>query len=292
MEKTKWISVVGSVALVGAATLTAATAQAAPQDRARLMVVQALPGQTVDIALDGDSVGKGSATGSVLGPFDLTAGRHEVTFRDPAGGVLLTTDVSLVADSSQDLVVHLPAEVGGDPVATQYETPTQPLGTGKARVLIAHTASVAPADVRVDGTVVFSNIANGEFAIADVAAGDHIAELLPSGLTTQPILGPINVSLPPRMATMVYAVGDPKQESMEVIAHSISLSGSEEAPPSNIDTGSAGLVADVAVVPFSASSTNGEATTGRSSSLVVLALLLGLALAVARGRRGPGKASS
>ena len=139
--------------------------------------------------------------------------------------MLLSTGVSLTSGSSQDLVVHLPAEVDGDPVVTQYETPTEPLGVGKARVLIAHTASVAPADVRVDGTVVFRNIANGEFAVADVAAGHHVAELLPSGLTRRPILGPIDVTLPARTATMVYALGNPDDASMDVIAHSISLSG-------------------------------------------------------------------
>ena len=72
-----------------------------------------------------------------------------------------------------------------------YETPTDTIAAGKARVLIANTATVAPADVRLDGTVVFRNIANGEFATADVAEGEHVAELLPSGLTTRPILGPL-----------------------------------------------------------------------------------------------------
>lgn len=291
MNRTTWFSLVGSMAVVGAVAMTSTAAYADPQDTARLMVVQALPGQTVDISLDGDSVGAGSDTGSVLGPFDLPAGQHEVTFLDPSGTVLVTTEVSLTSGTSQDLVVHLPAEVGGDPVATQYETPTEPLGLDKARVLIAHTASVAPADVRVDGTVVFRNIANGEFAVADVPAGKHVAELLPSGLTTRPILGPIDVTLPSQTATMVYAVGDPKQDSMQVIAHSISLSGSADAAPSSIDTGSAGLAADIAVTPFSATSTGADAGVGRGAPLALLALVMGLALTVARRRRVTGEAS-
>ena len=293
MNTRTWISLAGSLAVVGAAAMTPA-AHAAPQGTARLMVVQALPGQSVDVALDGDPVGDGAATGSVLGPFDVPAGQHEVTFLDPSGEVLLDTDVSLVAGTSQDLVVHLPAEVGGDPVATQYETPTEPIGTGKARVLIAHTASVAPADVRVDGAVVFTNIANGEFAVADVAAGDHIAELLPSGLTTRPILGPLTVNLPARTATMVYALGDPAQASMEVVAHSVSLTGSTDAVPSTIDTGSAGLAAGLPVAPFSSPSTTDGAAGGWAASALrggVWSLLLGLALVLARRRRASGAAS-
>ncbi|HSU02950.1 MAG TPA: DUF4397 domain-containing protein [Nocardioides sp.] len=292
MNRTTWIALVSSMAVVGAATMTVGAAQAAPQGKARLMVVQALPGQSVDVSLDGDAVGTGADTGSVLGPFDLAAGQHEVTFSDASGDVLLTTDVSLASDSNQDLVVHLPAEVGGDPVATQYTTPTEPLGTGKARVMIAHTASVAPADVRVDGTVVFRNIANGEFAVADVAAGNHVAELLPSGLTTRPILGPIDVNLAARTATMVYAVGDPSEQSMEVIAHSISLSDSTDAALSAIDTGSAGLAAGIGVAPFLAPTTGPDQPAGRGPSMAVLGILLGLALAVVRRRRVTGDASS
>lgn len=292
MDRKTWISLVGSMAMVGAATLAVGPAQAAPQGMARLMVVQALPGQSVDVMLDGDAVSSGADTGSVLGPFEVPAGQHEVTFSDPSGEVLLTTDVALQSDSFQDLVIHLPAEVGGDPVATQYTTPTEPLGTGKARVLIAHTASVAPADVRVDGTVVFRNIANGEFAVADVAAGDHVAELLPSGLTTRPILGPIDVTLSARTATMVYAVGDPAQQSMDVIAHSISLSDRQDAALSAIDTGSAGLAADLAVSPFSTPATGADPAAARGSSVAVLALLLGLALVVVRRRRATHDASS
>ena len=89
-------------------------------------------------------------------------------------------------------MLHLPASVGGAAVVTSYRTPVDPIGPGKARVLVAHTATVAPADVRVDGKVVFTNIANGEFATADVPAGKHVVALLPTGQTTDPILGPLD----------------------------------------------------------------------------------------------------
>ena len=71
------------------------------------------------------------------------------------------------------MVLHLPAEVGGDPVVHSYDAPTGAIGPDKARVVLAHTATVAPADVEVDGETVFTNIANGEFAEADVPAGTH-----------------------------------------------------------------------------------------------------------------------
>ena len=117
-------------------------------------------------------------------------------------------------------------------------------------MLVAHTATVAPADVKVDGQVVFANIANGEFATADVPAGKHVVALLPTGETTDPILGPLTVELVPQTVTMVYAMGDPEQDTMELVAHSARLAADGSLVPSMIGTGSAGLAADVRVTPF------------------------------------------
>ncbi|RYB93844.1 DUF4397 domain-containing protein [Nocardioides oleivorans] len=249
MKTLTWISLVGSLAITGVASVVPA-AQAAEPDTTRLTVVQAVPGQTLDVDLDGRAISADSATGDVVGPFEVTAGRHDVTFSDGTGEVVVRTSVELTSGAAQDLVVHLPAQIDGAPLATLYTTPTTPIGVDKARVLIAHTASVAPADVRLDGSVVFTNIANGEFATADVAQGDHVAELLPSGLTSRPILGPLDVSLAPATATMVYAVGDTGSDSMQAITHTISLSPNGTTPPAAIEAGSAGLAAGIHVTPF------------------------------------------
>jgi hypothetical protein len=117
-------------------------------------------------------------------------------------------------------------------------------------VLVAHTATVPPADVRVDGKVVFRNIANGEFAEADVPAGAHRVELLPTGETRQPILGPLDVNLSPRTVTMVYAVGSPSNGSMRVIAHASPVASDGTVEPRSITTGSAGLAAGAPVTTF------------------------------------------
>ena len=86
--------------------------------------------------------------------------------RPAASDVASSLDVATGA--STDVVLHLPAEVGGDPVVHSYDAPTGAIGPDKARVVLAHTATVAPADVRVNGETVFTNIANGEFAEAEV----------------------------------------------------------------------------------------------------------------------------
>lgn len=283
MKRIAWLSLVGSLAITGASL--APSAQAAAQEAtAQLMVVQAVPDESISVQIDDATVSEGSATGDVLGPFTVPAGAHQVKFVDESGDVLVDTGVELEAGSVQDLVVHRPAEVGGDPVATLYATSTETIATGKARVLIAHTASVAPADVRIDGDVVFRNIANGEFATADVAEGSHVAELVPSGLTTRPILGPLDVTLADASATMIYAVGNAADNSMDVITHSISLRASADQAPVSINAGSAGLAADVTVTPFSDSGAI-ELQPGSSHWALMTAVLAAL-LALAMGAVG------
>ena len=161
---------------------------------------------------------------------------------DPGDGTpRMRAEVRLAAGESLDLVVHLPADVGGDPVLSTYALPTNPISPDDSRVLVAHTATAPPADVRVDGAIVFRNIANGEFAQADVPAGPHTAALLPTGEIADPILGPLDVTLPPWTLSVVYAVGQPSNGSMNVISHLVSLSPDGTRAPTRIETGSAGL---------------------------------------------------
>ncbi len=248
------VSLVAAAALTATPTAWALSAQG-PVARApraavgHVAIVQAVPDAAVDVRLDGKRVGSAVAAGKVLGPFRLTVGEHQVDFTGPDGLAEATT-LDVAAGSNQDLVLHLPASVGGAAVVTSYDTPTEPIGPGKARVLVAHTATVAPADVRVDGKVVFTNIANGEFATADVPAGKHVVALLPTGEPGPPILGPLTVDLTPQTVTMVYALGNPADDTMTLVAHSATLAANGTLVPAMIATGSAGLAADFPVTPF------------------------------------------
>ena len=249
MKKVVLAGVVGALMLV--LLLTPPGTRAATEAQAgTVTVVQAVPGRTVDVRVDGKQVQGAAGVGELLGPLRLPAGSHEVTFTDSSGEVDVTSTLTVKAGSTSDVVLHRPAAVDGQPVVSSYGTPTEPIGPGKARVLVAHTATVAPADVRVDGQTVFTNIANGEFATADVPAGTHEVELLPTGSTTQPILGPIDLTVAAGTVSMVYAVGNPRDGSMEVILHSGRLSADGSVVPDTIRTGSAGLLAGLRVRAF------------------------------------------
>jgi len=247
-------------ALVLSSTLAtvsfASNAQEAPPARAgaaaqgKVAIVQAVPKLSFTVTVDGEEVQGDVVEGTILGPLDLAEGSHEVTFDD--GSEQISSSVDVAAGESSDVVVHRPAEVGGTPVVSVYPTDNDPIDPGKARVLLAHTATVAPADVVVDGQTVFTNIANGEFAQADVAAGAHEVSLLPSGVTGTPILGPLDVTLEEGTITSVYAVGNPQDGSMNVIVRTTGGTSSGSEAPTGIDTGSAGLVGGVHVWTFSA----------------------------------------
>jgi hypothetical protein len=238
-------AVASLVTLTGTAPVDAAAGTGAVQ------IIQAVPKATVAVTIDGKEVKSGVGLGSVLGPYSFSAGKHTVKFVDASGKVSMDASVTVKPGSSTDVVLHRPASATGDPVVNVYSTPRKPIGPGKARVLLAHTATVAPADVRVDGKVVFTNIANGEYAEADVPAGSHKVELLPTGETTNPILGPLDVDLKARTVTMVYAVGTPSNGSMNVIAHTSRIASDGTVVPDSIKTGSSGLAAGTQVAAFS-----------------------------------------
>jgi hypothetical protein len=216
----------------------------------QVYVIQAVPGVTMDVSIDGKELRRGVAVGAVLGPLSLASGIHRVEF---SGGRMKSDVVStfkVAPGSSSDVVIHLPAQVGGAPIVNLYRTPDKPIAPGKARVLLAHTATVPPADVRIDGKVVFTNIANGEFATGDLPAGTHKVALLPTGQSTNPILGPLSVTLPTGTITMAYAYGTPTNGSMNAIVHRETLSSTGMVAPSAIDTGMVGLAANFRVTTF------------------------------------------
>lgn len=256
---------------IGSTTASASSANANGQ----VVVIQAAPGMSVDLSIDGKTLRRAAGLGDVLGPYRLTVGTHQVTFAPTSGEAPVTASLRVRPNTSSDVVLHFPAAAGGDPVISSYRTPLAPIGPGKARLLLAHTATVAPADVEFDQQTVFRDIANGEFAEADVPQGSHEVALLPTGAKgAKALLGPLDLTLRPRTVTMVYAVGSPTNGSMEAITHIVALTPNGALAPRSVKTGSAGLAAHTRVVPFS-TPVAGRATAPRSwLSTVFLRLLL------------------
>ena len=212
-------------------------------------LVQAVPGRTVEMRVDGRELHRVAHVGDVIGPVRLPAGRHVFAFVGSGGSVVRST-VWLRPGSSVDVVLHRPAAVRGASLVTLFPTPTRPIRAGWARILVAATATLVPADVRVDDRVVFANIANGESATIDVTAGRHLVALVPTGQPAPAVLGPLKVTVAAGTVTMVYAAGGPPAGAPRAIVHTMALGNGGQAAPGNVHTGTVGLARDLPVRVF------------------------------------------
>ncbi|MBV9831841.1 MAG: DUF4397 domain-containing protein [Marmoricola sp.] len=213
-------------------------------------LVQALPGATVSVQVDGRTVGSQLSLGKVVGPVALAVGAHEVRFEPTGGAPATAATITVESGSVHDVVLHAPADPSGDPVVSVFRTPDAPIAAGKARVLLAHAAEVGAGDIWVDGQKAFTSITNGQYAQADVPAGPHSVAIRPAGQTGKPILGPLSVDLAAGTVTLAYAVGNPAQGGMSVVAHAVRLEPDGSVTPLRIHTGSAGLAAKLRVRGF------------------------------------------
>src|SRR6478735_2831269 len=223
-------------------------------------LVQAVPGRTVEMRVDGRAVHRVARAGDVIGPVRLPAGRHVFAFVGPGGGAARAT-VGLREGASLDVVLHRPEAVRGRSVVSSFSTPTRPIGVGRARILVADTATLVPADVRIDNRVVSANIANGASATVDVEAGVHRVALVPTG----------------RPAPAVPARPCPPLRS----------AGAGKPPPATCTPGRSGWPATSV---FGRSARDDPMTRHRTFTSLVLAVTTGVALVVLLGVLTPGPA--
>ncbi len=107
-----------------------------------------------------------------------------------------------------------------------------------------------PADVRVDDRVVFANIANGESATIDVAAGRHSIDSGADRTAGTTVLGPLEVTVAAGTVTTVYAAGGPPAGAPRAIVHTMALGPGGQAAPGIVHTGTVGLARDLPVRVF------------------------------------------
>lgn len=232
----------GAAALVTVAvSLGAPSAQAghsqSPAPR-QIYLVQGVPGVSVNVAIDGEAVGKSLEAKAIAGPLDITPGSHVVRFSTNDWTISSRVRIN---SASSDIVLHWPADVARRPEVTVFANNVEAVARSKARLTLAHTAAVPPVDLRVDDKVLFSNIANGEFLTSDVPAGAYSVELVPTGQLSHPLLGPLKVPVQTEALTRVFAIGQPRNGSMAALVQVIPLAHKGSAPPATVDAGTAGL---------------------------------------------------
>jgi hypothetical protein len=184
---------------------------------ASLFVIQGVDATTMTLTLDGKVLRAGAVAKTVAGPVKVSAGRHSVTAQPADGGEPVEATVTVGAGASVDVVLHRQADATRAPVFTSYVNDLSPVTTGSARLTVAHTAAVGPADIRVKGEVLFANVANGEQLALTVPGGTYPVDIVPTASTGPVVFGPVDLEVAKGTLTRVFAIGVAATNSMDAV---------------------------------------------------------------------------
>ncbi|MDH3293415.1 MAG: DUF4397 domain-containing protein [Acidimicrobiia bacterium] len=203
------------------ATLLALAIPASAQDDARIHLIHGIPGADVDVLVDGAVVFEGF---SFKDTQDLSsfAGQTLVGVQVNAAGTSDTLidagDVAVPASGNFTIIAHLDAD--GNPSIAVFENDTSTIDAGNGRLVVRHAAAAPAVDVKANGEVAFSNLANGAEAAADLPAGTISAEVVPTGADEPVVIGPADLPVGEGSSLIVYATGS-LDDGLEVITETI-----------------------------------------------------------------------
>jgi hypothetical protein len=242
-----------------------------------VFVVHGILGTPVAVDVDGRRIADAAAPKTVLGPLTLPAGRHVIVLRT---GTRTVTSASFVvtAGRSIDVVAHRAADAAQTARVVVFRNDLGPVTRGRTRLVVAHTAVAPPADVRVDGSVLFHDVASGEALSLLVPAKSYTVDVVPvAGQTSKgTILQPVRLTLQPGTLTRVFAVGDPSNGTADAIVQVLRVGVAGSGVPASVPTGDGGQAAD-------------EVVGGTPSRTLLAALAGGLVLLALLARALPGR---
>jgi len=205
----------------------------------QVSVVHGIPGQAVDVYVNGDRALENFQPGDVAGPLKLAEGSYDIALTKPGEAVgqaiLTVNDAAVPGDANISLVAHLNAQ--GEPTLTPFANDVSKLDPGQARLIVRHTAAAPAVDVRAGGEPVFEDLTNPNEAKADLPAGSVPADVVLAGTDTVAI-GPADLNLNEGTATIVYAVGSAEDDTLDLVTQTIE--GLHSAP-GGVPSGSGGL---------------------------------------------------
>jgi hypothetical protein len=229
---------IAAAVFVAAGALGATPAYAATS---AVSVVHGIPGQPVDVYVNGERTLENFQPGDVAGPLNLEEGEYDIALTrpgEPVGSAILTAnDAAVPGGANISIAAHLDAE--GQPKITPFVNDVSRLAAGQARLTVRHAAAAPAVDVRAGGQPVFEDLTNPNEAKADLDAGSVSADVVLAG-TDDVVLGPTDVNLAEGTATILYAIGSAEQQSLEIVAQTIE--GLHSAP-SGVPSGDGGLAA-------------------------------------------------
>jgi uncharacterized protein DUF4397 len=271
-------AVLSSGAAAGAAVgAEAASGPATPAKAAQgtLFVIQGVDATTMTLTLDGTVVRADAQAKTILGPLSVAAGRHTVTAQADGGGAPVAATVVVGAGASTDLVLHRQADATLPPVFTTYANDLSPVTAGSGRLTVAHTAAVGPADIRVKGDVLFSNVANGEQLTLTVPRGSYPVDIVPTATTGPVVFGPVDLPVAAAALTRVFAIGVAATSSMDAVVQVLPVATrGSGADVSRVDAGTGGQAQSL----IAAHRGGDTGTGGQPGRWLLPALVTGLSL--------------
>jgi Domain of unknown function (DUF4397) len=241
-----------AVLLLGAAGTAAGTTAARAAAPARtgvptgqVYVVHGLVGTPLDVDVDGRRLARAAQPKTVLGPLILSAGRHVVVLRTGERTVSRASFL-VAAGHSIDVVAARAADVSQTARVVVFRNDLSAVGPGKTRLVVAHTAVAPPADVRVDGRVLFRDVASGESLGLLVPAKIYRVDAVPMA-GSGAILDPVELTLKAGTLTRVFAVGDPSAGTTDAVVQVLKVGVVGAGVPRSVPTGDGGQAADEVV---------------------------------------------
>jgi len=173
----------------------------------------------VDVTLDGACVATGATYKSTVGPSHLDAGLYTVEIRladetPCAGPIAATALLPVNFGENFTFVAHLTD--AGSITTTKFVNDIREPAMGSARLIVRHTADAPVVDVLADGSPLFTDLANGEQVSATPPAATYSVAVAPTG-TSDPVIGPADISLGDGTVTAVHAVGSASGGTLDLI---------------------------------------------------------------------------
>jgi hypothetical protein len=264
------IAGIGAGALVALGAVAPATASENP---AMLSVLHGVPDLTVDVYVNDELTLDDFAPGDLAGPLELPAGTYTVAITaadaaDASSPAIGPVDLPLDAGGNYTAVAHLDAE--GNPTATLFTNDVSDIPAGQGRLTVRHTAAAPAVDVLAGGQAVITNLANPDEQTLDLAPGTISAAVAATG-TTEPVIGPADVTVSEGALTIVYAWGSLEDGNLALAVQNVT---GMHSSPDGVPAGAAGLVA-----------TNSPEQQMRSWAAIGLAALAAIALTAAVVRK-------
>jgi hypothetical protein len=238
ITKLRRLATAGALSLVAVGGAVALSATPAFAASSQVSVVHGIPGQPVDVYVNGKRTLENFQPGDVAGPLSLAEGDYDIALTKPGEeidqAILKVDNAAVPGGANISLVAHLSAQ--GDPKITPFVNDTSKLDPGQARLIVRHTAAAPAVDVRAGGEPVFEDLTNPNEAKADLAAGTVSADVVLAGTDTV-VLGPTDLNLKEGTATIVYAIGSAENDTLDVVAQTID---GLHSSPGGVPSGSGG----------------------------------------------------